>query len=371
MPQPNIVFIMADQLAAAMLHCYGGTVDSTPTLDRLAADGVRFDRCYATHPVCAPNRATILTGRSSCIHGIITNNYTLLPDNTTYAQVLQALGYRTGGFGKFHQTPMHTPVPESLTYLGFGESTVTEDPKWPWLDWVAREHPEHYEAALAMCWDWPNHPSDPRIGDRAEARRKHLQSLVDAEPWPLMHASPLPPEVHDTTYITELGLDFMQRHLAEHGDQPFFCHISYVDPHDPYDPPEPYASMFDPDAMPEPLPAEWLDGDYPDLGPGSPRVSGLPRRLRQARGDAALARALPRLAALYGRSDRAGHRVPAGKWPVGEHHPGLHHRPRRHAGRSRADHQGGQALRHRHPRAAHRGGCGNRHGPCQPADVYA
>ncbi len=287
--QPNIVFIMADQLAAGMLNCYGGGVDSTPTLDRLAAEGSRFDRCYATHPICAPNRATILTGRSACVHGIVTNNYTLSADNTTYAQVLQAHGYRTGGFGKFHQTPMHTPVPVSLSYLGFDESTVTEDPKWPWLDWVAREHPEHYEAALSMCWDWPTHPSDPRKEDRAEARRKHLQPLADAEAWPLMHPSPLPPEVHDTTYITELGLDFMQRHLQSHPEEPFFCHISYVDPHDPYDPPEPYASMFSPDDMPDPLPAEWLEGDYPTLEqahqefPGFHEVYDRPEVMRRLR----------------------------------------------------------------------------------------
>ncbi len=289
MPKPNIVFIMADQLAAAMLNCYGGGVDSTPTLDRLASVGARFDRCYATHPVCAPNRATLLTGRSACVHGIITNNFTLATDNTTYAHVLQAHGYRTGGFGKFHQTPMHTPPPESLGYLGFDESAVTEDPKWPWLDWVAREHPEHYAAALAMCWDWPNCPSDPRIAERAEARRTHLQPLVEGEPWPLMHPSPLPPEIHDTTYITELGLDFMRRHLEAHAERPFFCHISYVDPHDPYDPPEPYASMFDPDAMPEPLPAEWLDGDYPTLErahrefPGFHEVYDRPEVMRRLR----------------------------------------------------------------------------------------
>ena len=57
--RPNILFIMADQLAASSLNCYGSQVDSTPTLDRLAAQGVRFDRCYAHVPVCAPNRATI------------------------------------------------------------------------------------------------------------------------------------------------------------------------------------------------------------------------------------------------------------------------------------------------------------------------
>ncbi len=74
-----------------------------------------------------------------------------------------------------------------------------------------------------------------------------------------MFPSPFPAEVHDTTWITNQGIDFMTRHLAEHPDAPFFCQISYVDPHDPYDPPKPYDTMFSPADMPEPLPAEWLE----------------------------------------------------------------------------------------------------------------
>jgi choline-sulfatase len=285
----NIVFIMADQLAAGFLHCYGGEVDSTPTLDRLAAEGARFERCYATHPVCAPNRATILTGRSSCVHGIISNNFVLATDDPTYAHVLRAAGYRTGGFGKFHQTPMHTPAPDHLAHLGFDVSHVTEDPKWPWLDWVAEHHPDYYEPALAMCWPWPNTPSDPRFAEREEALRQYLTPLQEAEPWPLMHPSPLPPEVHDTTYITEMGLTFMQDCVDHHAGQPFFCHVSYVDPHDPYDPPEPYASMFDPADMRDPLPAAWMEEDFETLAaahhefPGFSDIYDQPAVIRRLR----------------------------------------------------------------------------------------
>ena len=176
----NIVYITADQLAAGMLGCYGSGVDSTPTLDGLADQGVRFDRCYATSPVCAPNRATMLTGRSPVIHGIITNNYALATDMPTYAHVLQAFGYRTGGFGKFHQTPMHVPVPENVAFLGFDESMVSEDPKWgPWLDWVKAKHPEHYEAAIALAWpQWPNSPSPDEVECCRDAKERILRPLL-------------------------------------------------------------------------------------------------------------------------------------------------------------------------------------------------
>ncbi len=262
----NVIFITADQLAACWLGGYGSGVDSTPTLDRLAAEGVRFDRCYATFPVCAPNRATMLTGRSPVVHGITTNNYVLCTDMPTYAHVLQRQGYRTGGFGKFHQTPMHMPVGD-VAHLGFDESVVSEDPKWgPWTEWIKQEHPEHYDVALALAWPfWPNHPEPEDLEGARRARTEVLVPLMRDSPWALMYPSPLPAELHDTTYITNLSLDFIQRHVAEHGVQPFFCHISYVDPHDPYDPPEPYASMFDPDDMPAALPAEWLEGGFETL----------------------------------------------------------------------------------------------------------
>jgi arylsulfatase len=269
--RPNIVFIMADQLGANFIGSYGSGVDSTPHLDSLAAEGTRFDRFYATSPVCAPNRATILTGRSPEIHGIITNNLALQTDNPTYAHVLRQQGYRTGCFGKIHQTPMHWPPPAGVGFLGFDESIISEDPKWgPWIDWVKEHHPDHYETAIAMTnghsglrgatWLEPSMgASKAQFQLKAEVYNDIMAPRLDASAWDRMYASPLPAEVHDTVFITDCGLDFMQRMVASRSDQPFLCHISYVDPHDPYDPPEPYASMFSPDDMPNPLPAEWLE----------------------------------------------------------------------------------------------------------------
>jgi len=261
--QPNVVFIMADQLAAGCVGCYGSGVDSTPTLDRLAAVGVRFTRAYAHSPVCAPNRASILTGRSTEIHGIVTNNLLLGTEAPTYPMVLQRQGYRTGGYGKFHQTSMQLPLPSDFSYLGYDESIPTEDPRLgPWLDWIEREHPSYYGPALATCWTMPyvDHygPDGRDLRPQMEAARaEFLQPRIEASGWNLMYTHPLPAELNQTTYITDCGLDFMGRHVAEHPDTPFMCSLSFVNPHDPYDPPEPYDTMFSPDEMPDPLPTEW------------------------------------------------------------------------------------------------------------------
>ena len=58
--KPNIVFIMADDHAAHALSCYGNKINSTPNLDRIAYEGMRFDKCFCTNSICTPSRATIL-----------------------------------------------------------------------------------------------------------------------------------------------------------------------------------------------------------------------------------------------------------------------------------------------------------------------
>ncbi|MBT3295973.1 MAG: sulfatase-like hydrolase/transferase [Verrucomicrobia bacterium] len=260
---PNIVFITADQLGAKHLNCYGSGVPSTPALDAIAAKGTRFDRYYASSPVCTPNRAVMLTGRSSVVNGMIGNNFTLNSDTPTYAQVLKYHGYHTGGFGKFHQCPMPLPHPADFSHLGFDESVITEDPKWgAYTEWIRTHHPEHFDAALAVAWHEPKMHTplpDERYENEyvQEVRREILDPLRTASPWDQVYTSPLPAECHQTTWITDLALDYMTRRREEDPDQPFMCVVSYVDPHDPYDPPKPYDTMFDPEDMPEPIPAAW------------------------------------------------------------------------------------------------------------------
>lgn len=262
--KPNIILILADQMPAAALGCCGSGVRSTPTLDRLAAQGTLFTRAYCTAATCAPNRASLMTGRSPEIHGITQNNLHLQADTPTFAAVLRDNGYRTGGFGKFHLTDMHELEPEDFSWLGFDESAVTGDVKVGcWLDWIREQHPDFFDVALATIHpvpcliDYGNAIGDPDIVQRWQrAYEQHLVPRVQDSGWELMYSSPLPKELHQTTYITDKGLDFMQHHLESGSEAPFFCKISYVDPHDPYDPPAPYDTMFAPDDMPDALPPD-------------------------------------------------------------------------------------------------------------------
>jgi arylsulfatase A len=106
--QPNIVFILADDLGYSELGCYGQQKIHTPNIDRLAAEGMRFTQHYSGNAVCAPSRCVLMTGMHPG-HAFIRDNLEVqpegqwpIPDNTvTIARLLQTGGYRTGAFGKW------------------------------------------------------------------------------------------------------------------------------------------------------------------------------------------------------------------------------------------------------------------------------
>ena len=102
-PRPNILLVVADDHAYQAISAYGSRINSTPNIDRLACEGMRFDRCYVSNSLCGPSRATILTGKYSHRNGFYVNNGTLF-DGTqqTFPKLLQAAGYQTAVIGKWH-----------------------------------------------------------------------------------------------------------------------------------------------------------------------------------------------------------------------------------------------------------------------------
>lgn len=100
--RPNILFIMADDHGYQALSCYGSRVNQTPNLDRLAREGMRFDRCYVTNSICGPSRAVILTGKYSHLNGFKNNGDRFDGSQQTVAKLLRKAGYQTAMFGKWH-----------------------------------------------------------------------------------------------------------------------------------------------------------------------------------------------------------------------------------------------------------------------------
>ena len=105
--KPNIVWIFSDDHSFQTIGAYGGRLKSlnpTPNIDKIANEGMRFDRCYVENSICGPSRACLLTGKFSHLHGKIRNgsNCAFNQDQQTFPKILQKNGYQTAMIGKIH-----------------------------------------------------------------------------------------------------------------------------------------------------------------------------------------------------------------------------------------------------------------------------
>ncbi len=119
MSQPNIILFMVDQLTSFVLNSYGGTVCSTPNIDKLAAHGTVFENAYCPYPLCAPSRFGMMAGRLPSQIGAYDNGAELPAATPTFAHYLRLHGYYTCIAGK-----MHFVGPDQ--YHGFEERLTTE-----------------------------------------------------------------------------------------------------------------------------------------------------------------------------------------------------------------------------------------------------
>jgi arylsulfatase A-like enzyme len=151
-PRPNILFIMSDDHAYQAIGAYGSRVNQTPNIDRIAREGMRFDRCFVTNSICGPSRAVILTGKYSHLNGFATNERQAFNGAQQHvAKILQAGGYQTAVIGKWHlvsdptgfdhwhilqgQGPYYNPVmktPDGLVrHEGYTTDIITDEAlKW-------------------------------------------------------------------------------------------------------------------------------------------------------------------------------------------------------------------------------------------------
>lgn len=100
--RPNIIFIFTDDHAANAISAYGGRYNQTPNLDRIAREGMLFNRAFVTNAICGPSRATVLTGQFGHLNGVPTNNDSIHPTALTFPKLLRASGYQTAVIGKWH-----------------------------------------------------------------------------------------------------------------------------------------------------------------------------------------------------------------------------------------------------------------------------
>ncbi|MEZ5980121.1 MAG: sulfatase [Planctomycetota bacterium] len=156
--RPNILFVYCDDHATAALGCYGASHAPTPAIDALAAQGLVFDRAYCANAICAPARATVLTGRYSRANGVTTNAEVFDPASSTFPKQLQAAGYETALFGKWHlkSDPTGFDTWEILPDQG---SYYEPDLHGP--DGDRRVHGHCTEVVTDLALDWLREERDP------------------------------------------------------------------------------------------------------------------------------------------------------------------------------------------------------------------
>ena len=205
--RPNFLIIVGDDHAAGMLGIDGDPRQATPRLDRLAREGVRFDRAYCNAPLCTPSRASFITGRLPHAVGVTRLATPLTDDSPTLGDWLGDLGYETGALGKMHFHPDRG----GEDHHGFATRLDSAD----WLRWLAR------------------HP--PPGGDH---RRKWKPFKSPASEWLNAEGRSfgLPAAAMESSYYVRAAADFFAAHRPTGtGDQsPFALVVSFYEPHAPF-----------------------------------------------------------------------------------------------------------------------------------------
>lgn len=203
MEKPNILFIMSDDHAAHALSCYGSEINETPNLDRIANEGMRFDNCFCTNSICAPSRATILTGKYNHLNGVKTLKENLDGRQDTFPKFLQKNGYQTAIVGKWH-----------LGHGGVNDPTGFD--YWNVLPGQGDYH-------------------DPEMIEMGETKQY---------------------EGYVTDIITDLSLDWLR---YRNQDKPFCLLYHHKAPHRPWLPDKKHAEMYKDEVIPEP---DTFNDDY-------------------------------------------------------------------------------------------------------------
>jgi arylsulfatase A-like enzyme len=209
--RPNILWITGEGVPVSALSCYGSRLIDTPNIDRIANEGMRFRNAFTTNALCAPSRATLLTGQYSHINGTIANPNmkviasepppTFDESQVTITKLLKQNGYQTGMVGKWH-------LPANPGKVGFDYFIYKEGAGGP-----------YYQAEGYL--------GNSKLGSDVIEKQRHVG--------------------YETDITTDLAIEGIKQFT-----QPFLMMVQYFNAHRPFEPPHKYEHIYDGKHIPEP-----------------------------------------------------------------------------------------------------------------------
>ena len=256
--RPNILFIMADQFRHDHVSCTGASWMRTPNIDRIASSGVRFTQCTTNSPVCAPARIGLAAGMQPSRLGSVGNDSFLPLSAPIYYRRLRDSGYRVGCVGKLD---LAKPDPYNGRH---GDRPVT----YAW----GFTHPEECEGKMhAGVSPTPNGPYNFWLQERGLFEKFHADYTARRANWIAnCHDSVLPTDAFEDCYIGRRAAEWIAR---APDDFPWHYFVSFVGPHDPFDPPAEYAERYRDAEMPPPVSVSdkgkpgWVTGRAKEFDP--------------------------------------------------------------------------------------------------------
>lgn len=202
--KPNILFIMTDQQRFDSLGCYGCEAIQTPNIDSIGEEGIIFEQCYVNNPVCTPSRASIFTGKTLPGHGVYQLNDILPENEIMFPEYLKQAGYETALFGKLHVSSAVFEKDNRNPHDGFDRYCWNHEP-------VLFENSPYNEYAQWM------READKNFYEEFFRKRRNF--------------GPVPGNMHCTAYLCDTAAEYIRERSLE---KPFFCCLSFFDPHNPY-----------------------------------------------------------------------------------------------------------------------------------------
>ena len=218
----NILWICADQQRLDTLGCYGNEFVKTPNIDRLARMGIKFDRAYSQSPVCAPSRASFLTGRYPRTCSVRQNGQDIDKDEKLITKLLSENGYTCGLAGKLHISACNQSTCKTM------ERRI--DDGYDYFKW------SHHPAAAGKKDNWPMNEYTIWLknqGVEYNTPRREDCKYVNIG---------MDEKYHQSTWCTDMAIEYIDS--VKDYDLPWLFSINMFDPHHPFDPPKEYLDRY-------------------------------------------------------------------------------------------------------------------------------